>query len=342
MASGGVNHAVGTYHGAVNHAAAYGSSVGQHAVGVVHGGVNHAVGTYHGAVNHAAAYGSSVGQHAVGVVKGGVNHSLGMAPGAIQHTGAYGSSVTHHAAIVLGNSNPEVQKALKGPGKSENNTITQTLEGAVLGAHQGAAVGYVFGTGLIGAGPPGAAFGAVAGAEGGAVEGFGQGVFDTNKDYFLGRDRTKNVLPPQYRPNTWVRNGYQGALKSAAGAVVGDYGVDQIATEVLGKDAGTAGLFGAAKADWTSIANALRQQASFERQGLPGADAGLGGMNLGRVDHAIAPVTVSANQPVSLRDYPRHASALRDSVSALQRTGHTDPRRPVGTPRPSRPGTTRP
>jgi hypothetical protein len=285
------------------------------ATGTVSDAAQHAGGVVSGAAQHAGGVVSGATHHAGGVVSGATHHAGGVVSGATHHAGGVVSGATHHAATVLGNTNPEIKKALKGPGVNENTVIRETYQGAGAGALEGFGIGFATG------GPLGAAAGTASGGVGGAAEGLGQGIFDTNKDYFRDRDPGKH-LPRKYRPNTGIRVGYQEALKAAAGTVIGGYTASSLAppanplemlypteSPVTPVDVGKSAAFGALSAEvkknTASTVKWLRQQPIETATPI----------------HAPSPL-----------DYRHHVNAVTNSVSALQRAGHFDPRRPVRAP----------
>ena len=163
--------------------------------------------------------------------------------GDLQRAGGVVSGAVHDVASGAGDANPEVAKFLKGPGVNENTTIRGALQGAgegfILGGPTGMIWGAAYGAGgvnekatirdtLEGAGKgaaigfvTGGPAGALSGAISGGVEGFGQGVFDSNKALFEAKDPGRK-LPSWAKPGTEFRVGYQAALPAAASTVVGD------------------------------------------------------------------------------------------------------------------------
>lgn len=258
-----------------------------------------------GGFHHVGGVISDAGHHAGGVVSDATHHAGGVVSDAGHHAGGVVSDATRHAASVVSS------KTSKIIGPNERTTLREAYQGAALGAAKGAAsggglAGIMLGPEAIGAG---AAAGASSGAIGGGVMGFGQGVFDTNKNYFEAHDPGR-LLPHWARPNTDIRLGYQAFLKSAAGEVVGDYSVDS--TKVWAKPLLTSTAVGVA--------------------GAVGAGAAEIKQRWNHVDYTDLRHHPAPQPPSGAPDQPVHTGTIGNSIAALHRAGRpavSDPFRGV-------------
>ena len=184
-------------------------------------------------------------------------------------------------------------------GVNEKTTIRETVQGTATGAATGAAVAAGLSVVFPPAEPFAVAAGAISGGIAGGVEGLGQGIFDTNRDYFVARDPGRK-LPDWAKPSSDFRVFYQGFLKDAAGTLVGDETTDYIGTGMseyqpqdpqpqdpqpqdpfkVFKDMGISGAFEGALADIQYDPSLLRPLQGVPKGASEGAVIGFAGGGL--------------------------------------------------------------
>ncbi len=369
--SGGFQHAGSVASGVTHHAGQVASGSAHQAERVVSSrtqytgktlsGTSHHIGSLaSGGVHHAGRVASNITHHAGGVGSATTHHIGGVASNITHHAGGVGSATTHHiggvasdvphrAGAALGRTNPEIKKLLKGPGVNENTTIRETYQGAGTGAVTGAAYGFATG------GPIGAVAGFAGGAEVGAAEGLGQGVFDTNKQWFEVRDPSRirshnqaakelNRIRSTYAGkvpglsadgNTALRQTYQTGLKGlAAGFAVESAFPPNEVLETLNPVGNNNGWVNDSAMSPTSLAII---NASLKNGAVDGGLATLSsGYNAYRKDPGRYPLYSVTGRPFIAATRPSNIQhVMRNSVSSLRTAArvNNDPRRRDTDPR---------